>query len=49
MNIYKEQAERLLRRVDMCWTRFEQSGDPMWADAAVAADRMYLRAREAAR
>lgn len=41
-------VERQTRRIDLLWTRFESTGEDRWLDAALAADRVYLRMREMA-
>lgn len=38
-------AERLLRRIDTYWTKFEETGDAKYARIACEADRMYLRVK----
>lgn len=38
-----------LRRIDLCWARFEETGEDRWLEAALAADRAYLRMKERSR
>lgn len=35
-----------LRRIDRYWSLFEETGERRWMDAALEADRFYLRMRE---
>jgi hypothetical protein len=45
MNASDILAERLTRRIDMYYRRFDETGDEKWIEAAVATDRAYLRLR----
>lgn len=40
-------AERLLKRIDTYWTKFEETGEQRYAEIASEADRMYLRVKAA--